>query len=416
MKSIRVEKIAAKKSAKPGIRPMTESRWGLSATPPSYGIRFLDSARKGAANSRPARTPGLTATVPNQIQPKLAIGASGNVYEREADRVADQVMTMNEPVAAAGGTGRSATRIKDRERPHIPGVSTSAAVNRTMNAPISVTRTNQPLSRQEREYFEPRFGRDLSHVRIHADQRSAEMADALNAEAFTVGNSIYFGPKKLEPQNRASQQLLAHELVHVTQQSRMGPALQPKLKITGKAADISRTIALLNGGLFGFEVSIDKSGNVTVARNSIIGPPTAQQQALQERLSNIIDDPKDVIMTVSAGSKTLVGSYATGDFDISDVEAIGVHALIHEMEEQHQKQVKGMAYGSETTGAHGEGIKAESEVMGAKRGPQKITSSSQNPDGTLNAVAEVPYTFPDGKVKTMVMTITSNNVTSVTWK
>ncbi len=414
MKSIRLDKNATKGSSKAGVRPVAEGRRGLAVAPPNYGIRFLDMARKDAATARPARAPVLLTTAGVQLQPKLAIGASGNVHEQEADRVAGQVVSMKGPGAAVSAAGKGATNSSNRVGPHAPAVRTGTAVDRESRT--SVPRTNQPLSRKEKEYFEPRFGRDLSHVRIHADQRSAKMADALNADAFTVGNHIYFGPKKLESQTSTSQRLFAHELVHVTQQSRMGPALQPKLKITGKAGDISRTIALLNSGLFGFEVSIDKSGNVTVARNRIIGPPTAQQQALQERLSNIIDDPKDVIMTVSAGSKTLVGSYATGDFDISDVEAIGVHALIHEMEEQHQKQVKGMAYGSETTGAHGEGIKAESEVLGAKRGPQKITSSSQNPDGTLNAVAEVPYTFPDGKVKTMVMTITSNNVTSVTWK
>jgi hypothetical protein len=134
------------------------------------------------------------------------------------------------------------------------------------------------------------------------------------------------------------------------------------------------------------------------------------------RLTTIINDPKDVIMTVSAGSKTLVGSYATGDIDIADIESIGLNALIHEIEEQYQKQVKGLGYGSETTGAHGEGIKVESEVLGAKRGAQKVISSTANADGTLDAVAEVPYTFPDGKVKTMVLTIKSNNIESVTWK
>jgi hypothetical protein len=93
-----------------------------------------------------------------------------------------------------------------------------------------------------------------------------------------------------------------------------------------------------------------------------------------------------------------------------------VHALIHEIEEQFQKQAKGVAYGGETSGAHGEGIKAESEVLGAKRGAQKVVSSKQNADGTLDAVLEIPFTFPDGTTKIQKMTIVANNVTSVTFK
>lgn len=242
------------------------------------------------------------------------------------------------------------------------------------------------------------------------------MADALNADAFTVGRDIYFGAGKWQPRTTESDRLLGHELAHVAQQSRTGPALQRKLKITGKAGDVSRAITLLNSGLQMYRVSVDASGDVSIIKNSVELSPNAQQQALADRLSTIINDPKDVIMTVSAGSKTIVGSYVTGDFDIADIEAIGVSALIHEIEEQYQKQVKGLAMGSETTGAHAEGIKAESEVMGAKRGAQQIISSKANADGTLDLVAEIPYTYPDGKVKTMVLTIIKNNVVSVTWR
>ncbi|HYB02145.1 MAG TPA: DUF4157 domain-containing protein, partial [Ktedonobacteraceae bacterium] len=276
--------------------------------------------------------------------------------------------------------------------------------------------SGQTLSSRERAFFEPRLGHDLSQVRIHADTKSAEMADALNAQAFTVGQHIYFGLGKRQSGSKESDGLLAHELTHVAQQLRIGPQLQPKLRFTGKEGDVSRAIALLNSGLQQFRVSVDKSGEVSIIQNFVEKPPNAQQQALANRLKTVIDDPKDVMMTVSSGSKTLGGSYATGDFDIADLEIYGVPGLIHEIEEQFQKQVKGLAFGSETTGAHSEAIKAESEVRGAKRGAQKVISSVANADGTLDAVVEIPHTFPDGSVKTMVMTIKSNNIISVTWK
>jgi hypothetical protein len=324
-------------------------------------------------------------------------GANTDRFEREADRAAEQVTRM--PGAAAA----------TRER-HGQGHQ-------------AMPRSGQPLLPRERSVFERHFGHDFGQVRLHADARSAEMADALSADAFTVGRDIYFGAGKLQPGTMASNRLLGHELTHVVQQSRTGLALQPKLTITGKAADVARTQALLNAGLSTFYyLSIDtKSGEVKMepvraAHTSSITGPEATTKALAERLWRVISDPKDVLMTVSAGTATLGGSYATGDFDIADLETYGVPGLIHEIEEQYQKQVKGLAFGSETTGAHSEAIKAESEVRGATRGAQKIVSKTVHADGTMDAVVEIPHTFADGTKKTMVMTITNNNIVSVTWK
>ncbi|MCP4341229.1 MAG: DUF4157 domain-containing protein [Desulfobulbaceae bacterium] len=77
----------------------------------------------------------------------------------------------------------------------------------------------KPLSQGERGYFEPRFGCDFSGVRIHDDNRAAEMTSAVNAQAFTYGNNIVFGPGKYSPQSAAGKQLLAHELTHTIQQN-----------------------------------------------------------------------------------------------------------------------------------------------------------------------------------------------------
>jgi hypothetical protein len=66
--------------------------------------------------------------------------------------------------------------------------------------------------------MQPRFGHDFSQVRVHADARAAESAEAVNARAFTVGQHIVFGAGLYAPSTRAGQHLLAHELTHVTQQ------------------------------------------------------------------------------------------------------------------------------------------------------------------------------------------------------
>ncbi len=344
---------------------------------------------------------------------RLTIGSQTNKHEQEAERAADRVLNNTESIALAAEHGAFNGRTIDRPGHRQPAIEANA-ISQELGAHSNGSGNGQPLSSQQRAFFEPQFGHDFSQVRIHSDERSAAMADSLNAEAFTVGNDIYFGSGK--PRTITPDRLLAHELAHVAQQSQMGPTLQPKLKITGSPTNVSRAIALLNSGLQQYRVSVDGSGQVSITENFVELPPKPEQQALADRLRTVINDPKDVNMTVSAGSKTVGGSYNTGDFDIADLETYGVAGLIHEIEEQYQKQVKGLGFGSQTTGAHGEAIKAESEVRGAQRGEEKVVSKKSNADGTMDAVVEIPHTFPDGKIKTLVVTVKSNNFVSAVWK
>src|SRR5262249_49018028 len=56
---------------------------------------------------------------------------------------------------------------------------------------------------------------DLSHVRVHTDDRAAASARAVNAHAFTVGHDVVFGKGEYAPNTGRGAQLLAHELAHV---------------------------------------------------------------------------------------------------------------------------------------------------------------------------------------------------------
>jgi hypothetical protein len=261
------------------------------------------------------------------------------------------------------------------------------------------------------------FGFHFSRVRVHADRDSAELADALDADAFTVGRDVYLGAGKLKPGSTESDRLLGHELAHVAQQSRLGATLQPKLKFTGSKRDVARVVKLLDSGLQGVRVSVDASGAVSIHERFTLMPTFSWQAALARRLTTIINDPDQVVMTVSAGSPTIGGNFETGDIDIADLEVYGVGGLIHEIAEQFQKQVKGeLLFGTETTGPHGEGVKAELEVTGARRGKEKLISWTDYPDGTADYVIEIPFTRSDGTVKTMVMTVKKNNIVSTKWK
>lgn len=79
--------------------------------------------------------------------------------------------------------------------------------------------SGQPLDTATRDYMEPRFGHDFSRVRVHTDAPAARSAHAVNALAYTVGQSVVFGDGQYAPGTTAGQRLLAHELTHVVQQS-----------------------------------------------------------------------------------------------------------------------------------------------------------------------------------------------------
>lgn len=157
------------------------------------------------------------------LQPKLAVGMVDNPYEHEADHIAAQVMKMPEPRQV----GRECACCIDDERPLMrtkkagsPAMAGAAPeiVNRTLDAPGS------PLDSSARSFMEPRFGVDFSHVRVHSDQQAGVSAHSVNALAYTVGHHVVFSSGGYSPGSEAGRNLLAHELVHVVQQSGAGAA------------------------------------------------------------------------------------------------------------------------------------------------------------------------------------------------
>jgi hypothetical protein len=68
--------------------------------------------------------------------------------------------------------------------------------------------------------MEPRFGHDFGNVRVHADAIAGDMANHIEAAAFTVGHDIYFAPSRYQPDTTRGRRLLGHELAHALQQTR----------------------------------------------------------------------------------------------------------------------------------------------------------------------------------------------------
>lgn len=73
------------------------------------------------------------------------------------------------------------------------------------------------------DFFTQRMGHDFSNVNIHTDAGADNLNRSLGAKAFTTGNDIYFRSGEYNPGSSGGQELLAHELTHVVQQTGGSP-------------------------------------------------------------------------------------------------------------------------------------------------------------------------------------------------
>ncbi|MEA5115241.1 MAG: DUF4157 domain-containing protein [Geobacteraceae bacterium] len=222
------------------------------------------------------------------IQPRLVVDATNDDLEQEADRVADQVMRMPEiPLPDQAGAQEQFSNIQsavgdvmqcpDSVRKGEAGSILQAKGDESAAdiPPLTASYINdlegsgQQLDPGARAYFQPRFGVNFDHVRVHADGRAAASAQAIEAQAYTYGNHVVFAQGRYAPESESGKLLLAHELTHVVQQSADGgplslplhtlsaePAIQckdaaPAPGETPETAIMSPWNGILRGGLLG---------------------------------------------------------------------------------------------------------------------------------------------------------------------
>jgi hypothetical protein len=168
------------------------------------------------------------------IRPKLRVSQPGDVYEQEADSVAERVMTISEPVVQLRWSYRRDTSkyltAQPKEKEHIQDKRVQATDWRLSSvSPIVkevISSPGQPLDSIAREFMESRFGYDFGQIRIHADSSAAKSAEVLGADAYTFGTHIAFAQTHFPPSTQHGMILLAHELVHTIQQAQL-PRLRP---------------------------------------------------------------------------------------------------------------------------------------------------------------------------------------------
>jgi outer membrane protein OmpA-like peptidoglycan-associated protein len=173
------------------------------------------------------------------VQTKLRLGEPGDIYEQEADRVAEQVMRIfvNSEVNTTNqekiNRKCSSCKEEEKEDQEKMKISRKEATTTTINssnkfdtsdsASIEInntlTQSGSPIDSSTKEFMESRFGYDFSNVRIHADERAARSAQSINALAYTIGSDVVFDNGKYNPSTAEGRYLLAHELTHTVQQS-----------------------------------------------------------------------------------------------------------------------------------------------------------------------------------------------------
>jgi hypothetical protein len=190
----------------------------------------------------------LRPAISSGIQRNLAVSQTDHVHERGADRVAEPIMRvpLSSPAqsntiqrkCACGGSGTECESCKDKREEGLlqrktksisPSSGVPAIVHEVLRSP------GQPLDSATRAFFEPRFGRDFSGVRIHSNPRASDSASSVNALAYTVGNDIVFGSRQYSPATPVGRKLLAHELAHTVQQRSTAEHSRAALSIGGPA-------------------------------------------------------------------------------------------------------------------------------------------------------------------------------------
>jgi hypothetical protein len=203
------------------------------------------------------------------VQPKLTVGAVDDPQEKEADQMAAQVVRkihssvqrqeddealdmQREDVANRQEEDELALQRVDRVQrqeedelemkrvdavkrqeedeldmkriqrvvtPTADPMLQGGAIDGKLEATIrSAKGGGQPLADTLRKPMESAFNADFRNVRVHTDGQSDELSRAIQAQAFTSGQDVFFRKSAFEPGSQGGQELIAHELAHVIQQ------------------------------------------------------------------------------------------------------------------------------------------------------------------------------------------------------
>lgn len=199
----------------------------------------IAGASPGGVKAPPAgaRQPTSRARTGVQRFLQVPLGREGDALERQSERIARE--PPREGTAPSARMAASAPRSPIAAQAGLPGTALDA---RTRGA------------------MESRLGADLGAVRTHTGPQAARLARDIGADAFTHGRDVFYGAGRAP----ADDELTAHELTHVLQQSGGGAGLDAAPGAIQRSRNGSFPVA--NGG---FEIDLEtREGGVDT-------PPTA---------------------------------------------------------------------------------------------------------------------------------------------
>jgi hypothetical protein len=176
---------------------------------------------------------------PQVLQKKLVIGAADDPLEREADRVADQVMRMETPSPNVLAPVPIRIQRLEAHSGAGTGIVAPSSVERVLAGP------GRPLEPGLREEMELKFGYDFESVRVHTGVEAEQSLQEVNAHAYTVGHDIVLGSVRFSQASQESRQLVAHELTHVVQQNGESCGPVPRSMTLQKETDGTITDTIL---------------------------------------------------------------------------------------------------------------------------------------------------------------------------
>ena len=237
------------------------------------------------------------------VQPKLAVNRPGDRYEQEADRVAEAVVRMPDAVVQRKCTcdsgqdapcehcaAKMAQSVQRKFAAPAPATRGGPPISALVAAPPSVERTlaapGRPLPDGVRKDMEARLGHDFRATRIHDDDQAHKSAGEISARAYTSGRHIVFAPGQYQTGTTAGRQLLAHELVHVIQQSG---------SLSGAATTVQRAPAPADSwGTFG-DIALEGALAVTMIPGPLRSTAAASVRGFTAELGHQFSGNKDAI-------------------------------------------------------------------------------------------------------------------------